>query len=138
MKAIRAAGQLLRKKTAVFLSSILFFIFSANSAFAQVRGFDSAKDEVVGDVATLKGAEAVFSNVITVALYLAGLVLLVMFLIGGFKYMTAAGDPKAAEAAKGTFTHAIMGLVVLIFAFVILVLIKDITHVDVTKFNITH
>lgn len=90
-----------------------------------------------GDVATLQGLECAFANIISVVLGLAGIVVFVMFLIGGFKYLTAAGDPKAVESAKGTLTHAIAGVVILILAFVILVLIYNVTGVNVTQFKVT-
>lgn len=116
-------------------TSLLVFCFSATGALAQTRQFGPGEVER-GDVATIKGFEAIFSNIITVALEFAGIVLFIMFLIGGFKYLTAGGDPKAVEAAKGTLTHAIIGLVVLILAFIILQLIHVITGVDVTTFRI--
>ncbi len=93
--------------------------------------------EVVEGVATLKFLETIFGNVISVALALAGIVLFVMFLVGGFRYITSGGDPKATEAARGTLTHAVLGLVVVLLAFLILQLIKTITGVDITKFQIT-
>lgn len=103
---------------------------------AQTRPFRG--DEVVGDVATLKGLEAVFSNIISVALALAGIVLFVMFLVGGFRYLTSGGDPKAVEAARGTLTYAIAGLAILVFAVVILRLIEQITGVEnLLRFTIT-
>ena len=89
------------------------------------------------EVATIKGFECLFSNAISVVLALAGIVLFIMFLIGGLRYLTSGGDPKATEAAKGTLTHAIAGLVVLILAFIILKLIETITGVQLTIFRVT-
>lgn len=97
---------------------------------AQTRPFDQTKGEVDGGVATLKGLEAIFDNVISIALLFAGTVLFLMFLVGGFRFITSGGDPKALEAAKGTLTHAVIGLVVLILAFVILKLVADFTAVQ--------
>mgnify|MGYP001607593183 CR=1 FL=1 len=95
-----------------------------------MRNFDPTTSEVVGDVPTLKGLEAVFSNVVSVVLSLAGVVLFIMLIYGGFKYLTAGGDPKALEGAKGTLSHAILGLVVLILAFIILKVIAEVTGVS--------
>lgn len=104
---------------------------------AQTREFKEGT-EVVDNVATLKGLEAIFSNIVSVALALAGIVLFVMFLVGGFRYLTSGGDPKALEAAKGTLTHAIAGLAILIFAVVILRLIEEVTGVqNLLEFRIT-
>jgi hypothetical protein len=78
----------------------------------------------------------VFTNVVKYALGFAGIVLFVLLLTGGFKYITSGGDPKAVEGAKKTLTYAIIGLVVILVSFLILVLIKTITGVDVTIFNV--
>lgn len=107
---------------------------------AQVREFEPGKGEVgTGEfegVATLKGLEAVFNNVISVVLALAGIVLFIMLLSGGFKYITSGGDPKGIEGAKKTLTYAIGGMILLAMAFLILRFIQEFTGVDVTKFRI--
>lgn len=97
-----------------------------------------ATDPKNPDVATIKGFEGIFANIVFVAFSFAGLVLFVMFVIGGFKYMTSQGDPKSVDSAKGTLTHAIIGLIVLLLAYAILVIVKDVTNVDVTNFRVTH
>lgn len=93
-----------------------------------------AKD--LKDIATLQGLECAFANVISVALAASAIVIFIMFLIGGLRYLVSGGDPKAVESAKATLTHAVAGLAVLVLAFVILVLLKNITGVDVTKFKV--
>lgn len=102
-----------------------------------IKSAYAATGIVEGDVATLQYLETIFANVISAALAFAAIVLFIMFLIAGFRYLTSGGDPKAVEAAKGTLTHAIAGLVILVLAFVILQLIKIITGVDVTIFKVT-
>jgi uncharacterized membrane-anchored protein len=79
---------------------------------------------------------AVFTNVVKDALGLTGIVLFVLLIMGGFKFITSGGDPKAVEGARKTLTSAIAGLVIILISFLILVLIKTITGVDVTKFNV--
>jgi len=85
---------------------------------------------------SLAGLEQVFSNVVEVALALAGIVLFIMLISGGFKYITAGGDPKGIEGAKKTLTYAIGGMVLLAMAFLILRFIQEFTGVDVTRFRI--
>lgn len=94
-------------------------------------------DGPAGDVATIKGLECAFGNFISVILALAGIVLFLMLVVGGFRYLVSGGDPKAVEAAKGTITQAILGLVILVLAFLILVFIQKITGVNVTQFKVT-
>lgn len=88
------------------------------------------------DVATIQGLECAFGNVIGVVLALAGVVVFVTFIIGGFKYLTSGSDPKAVESAKHALTAAISGLVVLVLAFVVLLVIQAITGVQVTQFKV--
>lgn len=78
----------------------------------------------------------VYGNLVSAILGFAGITLFILLLIGGFKFITSGGDPKAVEGARKTISYAIMGLVVLLLSFLILVLIKAITGVDVTQFKI--
>ena len=86
--------------------------------------------------AQLSDLEVVFANIVRAVLGLAGIVLFLMLLVGGFKYMTAGGDPKALDAAKKTLTYAIMGIVLVASAFLILRFIQEFTGIDVTNFRI--
>lgn len=90
----------------------------------------------MGDVAKIADLETLFGRVINIALGLAGIVLFVMLLLGGFSYITSGGDPKAAEGARKTITSAMIGLIAILVSYLILVFITKITGVDVTKFNI--
>lgn len=88
------------------------------------------------DIAQLSDLECIFKNVVGVILGFAGIVFFILLILAGFKFITAGGDPKALESAKKTLTSAIAGLVVILLAYLILVLIKTITGVDVTVFKI--
>lgn len=89
------------------------------------------------NVATLQDLEGLFSNVVNIILGIAGVTFFVLLLSSGFKFITSGGDPKALEGAKKTLTFAIGGLILIIASYLILVLIKEITGVDVTIFKIT-
>lgn len=54
---------------------------------------------------------------IPVLFTLAGLVLLLYLLWGGFSLMLSRGDPKAMEAAKEKLTNAVIGFVIIFVAF---------------------
>ena len=92
--------------------------------------------KAVGDPAKLSDLEKVFENVVGVALGLAGIVLFVMLLIGGFRYITAGGDPKGIEGAKKTLTFAIAGMVLVALSFLLLNFIAGFTGADITNFKI--
>jgi len=89
------------------------------------------------DVPTIQNLEQIFSNVVSAALSFAGIVLFVLIIVGGIKYITSGGDPKATEGAQKTITYAIGGLIVILLSYLILVLIKTITGVNVLQFQVT-
>lgn len=60
--------------------------------------------------------EDLISNLL---LPIAGLVAVFFIIIGGFRYITSAGNDEAAEAGKKTLTNAVIGLVIVIFSYVI-------------------
>lgn len=80
-------------------------------------------------VATFKGLEAIFNNVITVAIAGAGIVLFIMLIIGGINLLTSGSEAPKAEAAKKTITYAIYGIIFIALAFLILRLIFSFTGV---------
>jgi len=88
------------------------------------------------DVATIGSLASVFSNIMQAIMAVSGIVLFVMLVIGGFNFLFSSGDQKKLEKAKGTVTNAIVGLVVLVCAYLILFFIKTFTGVDVTTFKL--
>jgi heme/copper-type cytochrome/quinol oxidase subunit 2 len=49
----------------------------------------------------------------------AGIIAVIMIIVGGFRYITSAGNPEAAKSARNTILYAIIGLVVVAMAQVI-------------------
>lgn len=114
-------------------------IFLPHPAFAQATTWNG-KCVGVGstayDVATIGGIECLFSNILQVIMPLAGLVFFAMFIVGGFKYLTAGGDPKKTAAAAHTLTLSFISVLGVILAWLILFFIKQFTGVNVTEFTI--
>lgn len=90
------------------------------------------------DVPTLKCLEAIFVIILRIAVPLAVLALLVMLLIGGFRYLTSAGDQKAMASGKQTITYALIGVVLMVLAYLIFTLIGSYTGLGdkIFKFEI--
>lgn len=63
--------------------------------------------------------------IINVLLVVAGILAVLFLIIGGFRYITAHGNEEAAEGAKKTILHSIIGLVVIILSFVIIRVIAN-------------
>lgn len=88
------------------------------------------------EVATIQGFECVFINVVRVLVPLVGLAFFIMLITGAFQFITAGGETKALQKARGTLTFAFFGLIAFFGIWFILQLIKTITGVDVTQFII--
>lgn len=86
--------------------------------------------------AQLKDIEWIFTRILNIAISLAVVVLFLFLVIGGFKFLTSGGDPKATESAKNTLTYAILGLALLIGIWFILLFIEKLTGIKVTQFKI--
>lgn len=48
---------------------------------------------------------------------IAGFILLIYLIWGGFSYLTSMGDPKKAEAGKNRITYAVLGFFIIFAAY---------------------
>ena len=96
----------------------------------------SSSSYTFNGVPTLKILECFFANIITYVTGFVVLVVFLMFILGGFKYITAAEDPKAAESAKHTLTYAFFGMIALVGIWLILKFFQTFTGVNVTEFSV--
>lgn len=71
------------------------------------------------DVAGVNNVENFIRTIITVISGLAGLVATVFIVIGGFGYITSSGNPEHLDRAKRTLLWSLIGLAIVIAAFVI-------------------
>ena len=77
-----------------------------------------------GDIKTTTGLgdkdpRDIAASVINVALGFLGIVAVVIILLGGFKWMTAAGNEDKVGEAKKLITAGIIGLIIILAAFAI-------------------
>lgn len=86
--------------------------------------------------AQLTDLEVIFARILNIITSFAVLAVFIMLVIGGFKYITSGGDPKATESAQKTLTYAIFGLAALVGIWLILRFIEVFTGVHVTEFKI--
>lgn len=66
---------------------------------------------------------------------IAGLILLLYLLWGGFALMTSGGDPKAVEGAKAKITNALKGFLIMFFAFWLVRILAIITGSEQALFR---
>ncbi|MBI4036541.1 hypothetical protein HY386_01510 [Candidatus Daviesbacteria bacterium] len=89
------------------------------------------------DPAGLTQIEKIFENIISSSVALAFIALVVILVWAGMKFLTSGGEAKAIQSAQQTVTWAILGMVFLVVAWLILLLIKAFTGIDVTQFCIS-
>lgn len=91
---------------------------------------------VQGGVATINCVPAVFSNLINFFLAFIGLFGLYILILGGYKYINSAGDPKKIEGARNNLVYGALGILMVIFSFLIIRLVSDFTGVPcILKFG---
>lgn len=95
---------------------------------------DGTTDTV--EVATIQGFECIVQVILNLVVRFAGIALFIMLVIGGFKYLTSGGNPEETGKAAKTITTAILGMILLLGAWLIILLIQEITGVSLTQFAI--
>ena len=99
------------------------FVLSSNISLAQ-----RAPDATLPDPGTIpidtgiaEGPSLIetVSIIISWILGFIGIVIFVIFLFAGFEYATAGGDQSKAENASKRMVNAIIGLIIIFFAFVL-------------------
>lgn len=91
----------------------------------------------MGTPPPISALEGIYKNAVSAIIALAGIALFVMVVVGGVKYITSGGDPKATEGAKNTITYAVGGLLLLLLSYLILYIIGQITGAtNITRFQI--
>jgi hypothetical protein len=77
--------------------------------------------KITEDDLNLKGAPHTIGqdqvgNALMVVYFIAGIVAVLMIIIGGIRYVTSNGDSSQIQAAKNQILYAIVGLVIVIAA----------------------
>ena len=76
--------------------------------------------------------QGIFQFIIQILLGIVGLLAVLFIIIGGFQYVTSAGNDEQAEAGKKTLTNAIIGLAIVILSYVIVVVVINALNGKVT------
>ena len=77
------------------------------------------------------------NNVISATLAGAGILFFFYLLFGGIKYLTAAEDEKAIEAARKVITNAIIGLIIVSAAYFIARVLETILGIQILNPSFT-
>lgn len=96
------------------------------AAAATTEQFGSAGSQILQgarktglDNGSSTSLNSAIENIINLILWGVGLIAVVVIIIAGVMFMTAAGDPSKAKKAKDTILYAVVGLVIAILAYAI-------------------
>jgi ABC-type Fe3+ transport system permease subunit len=122
----------------LFLAGLQIF---SPVAFAASQWGDCTTTTVNGvtytGVATIQCLVPLFKNVVIAVLQLSGVGLFITLVIAGFSFIMGGGNPKQLEQARNTLTYAIIGLVIIVAAYLIIQIISAFTGVQgLNKFEI--
>lgn len=74
-------------------------------------------NKAIGLNQNLNTLGGIISAVVPYLFGIAGFLLLLYLIFGGFSYMLSGGDPKATESAKQKITNAVIGFVIIFAAY---------------------
>lgn len=108
--------------------SIISLLFGAPAVvFAQgdvSRGLDSVKLLFpIGGIAgssSLTGPGGLIYRIVSLLLLVSGALAVAFIIIGGYQYITSGGNEELAEKGKKTLINSIIGVVVIVLAYVII------------------
>ncbi len=100
----------------VVLTVFLFSSFASVALAADTFGLNNARFEGIDSDMTLP---LVIARVVQVIFGFLGIIAVLLVVYGGFLWMTSAGDPAKVEKAKKVLLNAIIGLIIILLAFVI-------------------
>ena len=115
----------MKRLLAIFFIIVLFFL--ASPVFAKTTSPCSKLDSqekclevitAIGPIST--EPQAFVRSIFSIVLGLAGGIALLLIMYSGVKIMSSQGNPEEITAARDQFFSAIIGLVFIIFSFVIL------------------
>jgi len=83
---------------------------------ANTRGTPQQKEDACNPQSSI---EKLITTILNVFSAIVGSVAVIMVIIGGFKYVTSSGDSNAASSARNTVLFAVVGLIIVVFAQII-------------------
>lgn len=110
---------------ASFVAISLLFVPALATAQAPSDGLDALNDQSEGvddygiQADDQEGVVELIATVIDWALYISGAIAVVFVIIGGYRYLTSGGNEEQATTGRKTVINALIGLVIIMLAYVI-------------------
>ncbi len=121
-------GQKTLKKIWGFVIALGAFLILPFTAFGQNR-IQTGLDNSVGTLfprygiagsTSLTGPNGLIFNVVDTLLMVAGAIAVLFLIVGGFWYITSAGNEEQAEKGKTAVVNAIIGVIIIVLSYVII------------------
>lgn len=97
--------------------TIIIVALMANFAFGGVTS--AALSNPSGVPATFRTLDRSVSTIFNVIILIAGIVFVILFLVGGIQYLTASGNEESSGKARKLLLDAIIGLVIVLAAWAV-------------------
>lgn len=110
----------MKKYVTLFIASV-GLLFSMGAAPLYAAPVDVLSGGC-GDYQVCKGEGGVYNtikNVISILVSIAGIIAVIMIVVGGITYATSGGDASQTKRGKDTVIYAVVGLVISIMAYAI-------------------
>jgi hypothetical protein len=107
-------------------------------AHAQVSGDVNTGLTRLGSDANLNGSTGIFNpqdsvvtiigKVVKILLFVSGAITVLFVIIGGFMYVTSAGNEEQATKGRKTVTYALIGIIIIILSYVIVTAVVNLVQ----------
>lgn len=84
----------------------------------------------IGQILTINCIPLLLEKFIYYSLLFAGVVALVLIIVGGIKLITSSGDSKQVDSGRKIITWAIIGLIVILMSFAVVRFVSAVTGVS--------
>lgn len=119
--AISNSKKILTRAIFGFVAAIMAYsIVLAIQKFLGVQNVDYSKQAYFTNPFAATSLQGFASKLLEDTVSIGGLLALLMIILSGFRYMVSRGDEKTVSKAKNTLTWSVLGLVIMIFAYVII------------------
>ncbi len=113
--------KLFKSRKTIFPLLLLGFLVFSFGVFAAQKPLEQSYPTALGKQLTNQSTlPDLIAYLYNFAIMIAGIAVFFMLVIGGFKYLTSAGDPGKAKEAKDQLTSSVFGLILLLSSFLIL------------------
>lgn len=122
MQKIKSA---LKYLTALFALALPFLARAQSQVKTGLEGSGLQGFFGTGGIAGSGSPTELIANVVRLMLMFSGAIAVVFVIIGGYQYMTSAGNEESAEKGKKTLINAVIGIVIIILSYAIISVITN-------------